>query len=78
MRHGIKRPAYINQWRKISKLQSMLKLLWLNKSLYIIYQQINIVNYVKYCWKPNEKVLTDKILYSLILRKRPPLPRQNT
>ena len=46
MRHGIKRPASINQWTTINKLKSMLKLLWLNKSLYIIYKKRNIVKYV--------------------------------
>ena len=41
----------------------MLKLLWINKSLHIIHQKRNVVKYVKYCSKPNEKVLTDKMLY---------------
>ena len=50
----------------------MLKLLCINKKLYIIYQKRNIVKYVKYCQKPNDKVLTDKILYSVILIKPTP------
>ena len=42
MRHGIKGPAFINYWTKINQLKSMLKLLWLNKSLYIIYKKKEI------------------------------------
>ena len=44
----------------MKQLKLVLKLLLINKRLYIIYQKRNIVKYFKYCQKHNDK--NDKVL----------------